>query len=146
MPAAQETKILLAPLKLFREILRAHRSLPPAMRSLGDEYVKAEFKRHKTIDNPAHIVGFVSQWQSYLDMVKEQTAPLAEDSTAPSHDPLVRSFQVPEGGWGKKLDSQLLDKMSDEQLSQLYELRTELKKSFSGDDTMNEVNNEKETK
>lgn len=63
MPNAQQTQILMAPLKLYKEILRTHRCLPPAMRALGDDYVKAEFKRHKDIDNPAHIVGFVSQWQ-----------------------------------------------------------------------------------
>ncbi|KAF1803312.1 hypothetical protein V8B55DRAFT_1504362 [Mucor lusitanicus] len=131
MPNAQQTQVLMAPIKLYREILRSHRSLPPAMRAMGDDYVKAEFQRHKSIDNPAHIVGFVSQWQSYLEMMQTQTAPLPQDSTAPSHDPLVRSFNNPaDGGWGKKLDSELLDKMSDEQLGQLYELRQEVKRSL----------------
>jgi hypothetical protein len=64
MPNLQQGQILMAPLKLYREILRSHRSLPPAMRAMGDDYVKGEFKRHKDIENPAHIVGFVSQWQS----------------------------------------------------------------------------------
>ncbi|OBZ88649.1 Succinate dehydrogenase assembly factor 3, mitochondrial [Choanephora cucurbitarum] len=131
MPGPQQTQVLMAPLKLYRDILRSHRALPAAMRSMGDDYVKSEFKRHKTIDNPAHIVGFVSQWQSYLDLIKEQTAPLPKDSPAPSDDPLVRSFNIPaNGGWGKKLDPQLLDKMSDEQLGQLYELRSEVKRSL----------------
>lgn len=131
MPSVNQAQVLLAPIKLYREILRSHRMLPPAMRAMGDDYVKAEFKRHKDIDNPAHIVGFVSQWQSYLEMIQAQTAPLPEDSSAPSHDPLVRSFNTPEGGgWGKKLDAELLDKMSDEQLGQLYELRSEVKKSL----------------
>ncbi|KAG1089944.1 hypothetical protein G6F42_019834 [Rhizopus arrhizus] len=131
MPNAQQTQMLMAPIKLYREILRSHRSLPPAMRSLGDDYVKAEFKRHKDIDNPAHIVGFVSQWQSYLDMMQTQTAPLPQESSAPSHDTLVRSFNNPaDGGWGKKLDTELLDKMSNEQLGQLYELRQEVKRSL----------------
>ncbi|KAI7880253.1 uncharacterized protein EV154DRAFT_428920 [Mucor mucedo] len=127
---SKQTQVLMAPLKLYREILRSHRSLPAAMRSLGDDYVKAEFKRHKDIENPAHIVGFVSQWQSYLDMMQSQTKPLPEDSVAPSHDPLVRSFNNPIEGWGKKMDEGLLDKMSDEQLGQLYELRSEVKKSL----------------
>ncbi|KAI8080724.1 uncharacterized protein B0P05DRAFT_586597 [Gilbertella persicaria] len=113
MPNPQQTQVLIAPIKLYREILRSHRSLPPAMRAMGDDYVKAEFQRHKHIDNPAHIVGFVSQWQSYLDLIKTQTAPLDSDSPAPSHDPLVRSFNNPtEGGWGKKLDAEILDKMT----------------------------------
>lgn len=66
----------------------------------------------------------------YLDMMQGQTAPLPEDSVAPTHDSLVRSFNNPTDGWGKKMDSGLLDKMSDEQLGQLYELRTEVKKSL----------------
>jgi hypothetical protein len=31
--------------------------------------------------------------------------------------------------WGRKLDSQLLEKMSDQQLGQLYELREEAKRN-----------------
>ncbi|KAG6877917.1 hypothetical protein C0992_008999 [Termitomyces sp. T32_za158] len=52
---------------LYRRLLRAHRSLPREMRSLGDDYVKAEFRRHKEVTNPAHIIGFLSQWKMYLD-------------------------------------------------------------------------------
>lgn len=79
-------------------------------------------KQHET--NAAHPC-------RYLEMMQTQTAPLPQDSTAPSHDPLVRSFNNPaDGGWGKKLDSELLDKMSDEQLGQLYELRQEVKRSL----------------
>lgn len=62
--------------------------------------------------------------------MKNQTAPLPEDSIAPSDDPLVRSFNSPDGGWGKKMDGELLEKMSDEQVGQLYELRSEVKRSL----------------
>ena len=27
----------------------------------------AEFRRHQKIDNPLHIIGFLSQWKLYLD-------------------------------------------------------------------------------
>ncbi|KAG0166236.1 acetate non-utilizing protein 9 [Apophysomyces sp. BC1034] len=126
---AREVRTLLAPLVLYREILRVHRYMPPAMRAMGDDYVKAEFRRHKDIDNPAHIVGFVSQWQDYLDTFKTQTAPDPKITIAPAEDPLVRSFNMPADGWGRKMDPQLLEKMSDEQLGQLYELRSELKRA-----------------
>lgn len=72
--------------RLFRRVLRAHRQLPVEMRSLGDDYVKAgvflvpglldtfnsyaaspEFRRHRTTDNPLHIIGFLSEWKMYLD-------------------------------------------------------------------------------
>lgn len=60
---------ILPPLPLFRRILRAHRLLPTPQRVLGDSYVKQEFRLHKNIDNPAQIIGFLSQWQKYLEAV-----------------------------------------------------------------------------
>lgn len=52
LPAA-----LLPPIPLYRRLLRAHRRfLPAEMRLLGDEYVKAEFRAHQDVDNPAHMV------------------------------------------------------------------------------------------
>lgn len=37
---------------------------------LGDEYVKAEFRLHKEIDNPVHIVGFLTEWQLYAQQLE----------------------------------------------------------------------------
>lgn len=49
---------LLPPIPLFRRILRTHRNhLPKEMRLLGDEYVKSEFRAHRNVENPVHIVG-----------------------------------------------------------------------------------------
>ena len=48
---------LLPPMPLYRRLLRAHRKhLPSEMRLLGDEYIKAEFRAHRDVDNPAHLV------------------------------------------------------------------------------------------
>lgn len=48
---------LLPPIPLYRRLLRAHRKhLPAEMRLLGDEYIKAEFRAHRKVDNPAHLV------------------------------------------------------------------------------------------
>lgn len=48
---------LLPPIPLYRRLLRAHRKyLPGDMRVLGDEYIKAEFRAHRKVENPAHIV------------------------------------------------------------------------------------------
>ena len=82
---------LLAPIPLYRALLRAHRRLLPEMRSLGDDYVKAEFRRHKDVTNPLYVVGFCSQWKMYLDTL------LADD------DPLNHR--------GQRLDPDLLDKV-----------------------------------
>lgn len=71
------------------------------MRYLGDEYVKAEFRRHREVTKPAHIIGFLSQWKLYLEELP--------------HDADAKSF-------GKKLDTTIFEKLSSEQLGQLYEL------------------------
>ncbi|KIY53786.1 ACN9-domain-containing protein [Fistulina hepatica ATCC 64428] len=92
---------LLPPVPLYRHILRAHRRLPDEMRSLGDAYVKSEFRRHQEVTNPGYILGFLAQWKRYLDDL-----PGNED----------RMFK------GKKLDPTVFEKMSKEQLAQLYEL------------------------
>lgn len=48
---------ILPPIPLYRRILRSHRKhLPARMRLLGDEYVKAEFRAHKNVDNPTQLV------------------------------------------------------------------------------------------
>lgn len=47
---------LLPPIQLYRRILRAHRKLPVKHRVLGDSYVKAEFRSHREVENPVHIV------------------------------------------------------------------------------------------
>lgn len=91
---------LLPPLVLYKRLLRAHKKhLPVEMKVLGDDYVKAEFRRTKTTDNPLHIMGFLSEWKKYLDAI-----------------------EAGEGSKGKQLDVDFLEKMSPEQVGQLYEL------------------------
>ena len=53
--------------------------------------VFVEFRRHKTVDNPLHIIGFLSQWKVYLDGI-------------PS-GPEAQHFK------GKKLDPGLIEKV-----------------------------------
>jgi hypothetical protein len=48
---------LLPPIPLYRRVLRAQRKLPGDMRVLGDEYIKSEFRAHRNVENPLHIVG-----------------------------------------------------------------------------------------
>ena len=92
---------LLPPLQLYRRILREHKNLPPMQRELGDQYVKSEFKLHKNTDNPLYIVGFLASWQDYLQMISR-------------------------GQWTEgTLSADLLEKMSPEQVTQLYELMKE---------------------
>lgn len=61
---------------LYRQLLRLHRSiLPPPMRRLGDQYIKAEFQLHlspKTTE--AQWREFVKQWQEYADVLVGQAS------------------------------------------------------------------------
>ncbi|CAN6604604.1 succinate dehydrogenase assembly factor 3, mitochondrial [Trichomonascus vanleenenianus] len=90
---------ILPPLPLYRRVLRAHRHcLPADLRKLGDDYVKTEFRLHKNLDNPLHIVGFLSSWQNYAE-------------------------QLEKDNWHHEtLDMQKIASMSDDQVVQLYEL------------------------
>lgn len=38
-------------------------------RILGDSYVKSEFRLHRNVNNPVQIIGFLSQWQNYVEAV-----------------------------------------------------------------------------
>lgn len=96
---------LLPPIPLYRRLLCIHRKkLDPESRLIGDTYLKAEFRRHKDIENPLHIVGFLTQWQQY-------------------------GQELEGDGWKEeKLDAGFLDKMSDQQIGQMYELMQAIQK------------------
>ncbi|KAG9253520.1 putative ACN9 family domain-containing protein [Emericellopsis atlantica] len=102
---------LLPPIPLYRRLFRAHRKhLPREMRVLGDEYIKAEFRAHRKVDNPAHLIGFLTEWQLYAQKVEGDA-------------------------WkGEKIEDGKLQKLSDEQVHQLYELMQAIQKRGSDDD------------
>ncbi|KAI9810420.1 MAG: acetate non-utilizing protein 9 [Phylliscum demangeonii] len=103
---------LLPPIPLYRRLLRAHRrKLPRPQRLLGDEYVKAEFRRHRDVENPIHIIGFLTEWQLYAQAIEGDA-------------------------WQGGIDQDTIHKMSaqlmsgyeaDEQLRQLYDLMQTVK-------------------
>lgn len=100
---------ILPPLSLYRRILREHRNLPAMQKELGDNYVKSEFKLHRNIDNPLHIVGFLTSWQDYLHMITK-------------------------GEWEEeRLSAAVLEKLSPEQVTQLYELMREIGSVHTGE-------------
>ncbi|ETI28007.1 hypothetical protein G647_00456 [Cladophialophora carrionii CBS 160.54] len=96
---------LLPPIPLYRRLLRIHRKkLGPEERVFGDTYLKSEFRRHKDVENPLHIVGFLTEWQQYGQQLE------GED-------------------WKEqKIDAALLDRMSDQQVGQMYELMLAIQK------------------
>ena len=83
---------LLPPIPLYRRLFRAHRKLAPDERMLGDMYIKSEFRAHRSVENPIHIVrirfslaevvgdqvltcslqvGFLTEWQLYAQMLEQ---------------------------------------------------------------------------
>lgn len=108
--AGTKTEIkLLPPMALYRRILRSHRQLPSFQRDLGDKYVKAEFRLHRSLDNPVQIIGFLTEWQKYLIFVNKNT----------------------QNDWKQyRMDETKLSKMTDDQIIQLHGLLTETKELF----------------
>lgn len=102
---------LMGPLELYRAILRAHRAMPAFQRELGDKYVRQEFRLHKQVDNPVQIIGFLTEWQRYLDFAR--------------------------GGdeqWrGYRMDDATLEKLTDDQVHQLHGLMQETRGLYKGE-------------
>ncbi|EIW69983.1 hypothetical protein TREMEDRAFT_30051 [Tremella mesenterica DSM 1558] len=100
----QASAQLIPPIPLYRRLLRIHRHLTPEMRFMGDSYIKSEFRLTRKTDNPLHIIAFLSQWKVYLDQLQSDLG-------------------LGEKVWrGRRLNMDGLEKMSAEQVGQLYEL------------------------
>lgn len=79
---------------LYRSVLRVHRYLTAhEMRSLGDAYVKDEFRRHRTGASAAQLGRFFGEWNAYVEGLYaapgmlRPSAPRSTASTA-SEEPL----------------------------------------------------------
>lgn len=122
---------LLPPIPLYRRILRTHRKfLPKEMRVLGDEYVKAEFRAHQKIDNPVHIVGFLTEWQSYAQQI-EGDSWRGEIMDRGKVDKMSGELRLPGSeheGRSKSRRLTLLSLFADEQVAQMYELMQAIRK------------------
>jgi len=74
------------------------------MRLLGDAYIKSEFRAHRDVENPVHIIGFLTEWQMYAQQLEGDS-------------------------WlGERMDVGKVEKMSDQQLGQMYELMQAIRK------------------
>ena len=81
---------------------------------MGDSYVKSEFRLTRKTDNPIHVIGFLSQWKAYLDELESARSDAARAGG---------TEQAKEAVWkGRKLDVEAFERMSNEQVGQLYEL------------------------
>lgn len=55
------TQHRLTVLRLYKTILRLHQSLPYELKELGNQYVRDEFRRHKTAQ-PEFVTNFMVEW------------------------------------------------------------------------------------
>lgn len=109
-----------AALSLYKGILKAHKDhLPAEMRSLGDAYVKSEFKLHKNVENGAQLDSFFTAWKDYLDQMLK-TARIKESTLSLGEKEMKASF-------GQHLSSDI--ELSEEQEMQLEKLKDEAKKT-----------------
>ena len=134
---------LLPPIPLYRRLLRCHRKyLNRDMRLLGDSYIKSEFRAHRNVDNPLHIVGtsglylfkdltcrtqigFLTEWQMYAQKV-EGDAWKGEKLDKTSIDRMSGMYLF-------FLVKRLSSKFQDQQLGQLHELMLAIQRQ-SGED------------
>ncbi|XP_021243382.1 succinate dehydrogenase assembly factor 3, mitochondrial [Numida meleagris] len=99
---------------LYRRILQLHRALPPALRDLGDRYVKEEFRKHKAA-GPAEAQRFLREWENYAALIWQQINEDKQNS---------RRKTV----FGIQLTEEKLNDFRDEQIGQLKELMDEATK------------------
>lgn len=97
---------------LYKSCLKLHRGLPVHLKAIGDTYVRDEFKRHMKADQQ-QVQLFMEAWAKYAIDLSKQLGLKG----------VRTSVKV-----GTPLSEEELDKFSDEQLSQLYELYSEAKK------------------
>ncbi|KAJ2809761.1 hypothetical protein H4S07_003073 [Coemansia furcata] len=121
------------PLHLYRSILRTHRFMPREMRFVGDQYVRSEFRSHRSVSDRRFLEPFFAQWTSYLHLLQEQTDGKAVDSSAGGGS--VKHI-------GKHLDPHVADMLEDDKAEQLLELH---KASVSLDKQQTEQEARRET-
>ncbi|KAJ3312799.1 acetate non-utilizing protein 9 [Blyttiomyces sp. JEL0837] len=90
--------------KLYSQIWRLHRLLPPDLRFMGNKYIQDEFARHRTADQ-AQLQTFVKEWTNYKDSLAKQL------QMAAAHDAQVK--------FGQNLSPQALESMTDDQIGTL---------------------------
>lgn len=97
-------------INLYRHILKLHRLLPSEMRVIGDNYVKTEFRLHRSVLETNVLETFYSEWSEYAKTLLNQV----------SHDFETNSV---EKSLGSKLEMKRLSEFNDDQLFNLMELR-----------------------
>lgn len=117
---------------LYRHVLKLHRLLPAEMRVIGDNYVKTEFRLHRSVREANVLETFYSEWSKYAETLLNQV----------SHDFETNSV---EKSLGSKLELKRLSEFNDDQLFNLMELR-KFALNQSLNDKSSETKNNKQEK
>ncbi|XP_036949035.1 succinate dehydrogenase assembly factor 3, mitochondrial [Acanthopagrus latus] len=96
---------------MYKRILVLHRFLPIDLKALGDQYVKDEFRRHKTA-SPEAVKSFMAEWENYKDTLQAQVLETAGE-------------QLGTIKFGTDLAEGKLNDFQGDQIGQLYELMLE---------------------
>ncbi|XP_035536864.1 succinate dehydrogenase assembly factor 3, mitochondrial [Morone saxatilis] len=96
---------------LYKRILVLHRFLPIDLRALGDQYVKDEFRRHKSA-SPEEVKSFMAEWENYKATLQTQVLESAGE-------------RLGSVKFGADLSEMTLSNFQEEQIGQLYELMLE---------------------
>lgn len=100
---------------LYKRILVLHRFLPIDLRALGDQYLKDEFRRHRSA-SPEEVKSFMAEWENYKDTLQTQVLESVGE-------------QLSSVKFGANLSEGELSNFQDDQIGQLYELMLESTKS-----------------
>eukprot|EP01082_Thalassiosira_pseudonana_P003335 g2830.t1 g2830 contig12:881981-882620(-) len=124
-------------LSLYKSILRAHaKYMPLEMRQLGDAYVKAEFRLHKSVTKTDQLEQFFTEWDKYLRHVEhtgrqKQSRDLGLVDSPPSSSDLSNHGQQPQQTkFGRDMTNDV--EFNEEQMSQLEQLREEAARAGRG--------------
>ncbi|XP_026531443.1 succinate dehydrogenase assembly factor 3, mitochondrial [Notechis scutatus] len=99
---------------LYKKILQLHRVLPLELKALGDQYVKDEFRRHKSI-SLQEAQHFLQEWENYAMMLQQQANQHVQNTTD-------------QPDFGAHLTKEKFNALRDEQIGQLNELMKEATK------------------
>ncbi|KAK5577521.1 hypothetical protein RB653_002464 [Dictyostelium firmibasis] len=103
-------------LKLYRNILRCHRILQEPMKSMGDQYVKTEWRLHKKA-TPKQAIQFYEQWNEYCNLIVSNRDSILKENNDNSGNNNINI--------GQDLNEKQMKSLNKKQLEQLDKLKSE---------------------
>jgi|AntRauTorckE5430_2_1112549.scaffolds.fasta_scaffold07968_1 hypothetical protein len=88
------------------------------MKSLGDSYVKSEFRLHQGVTKEDQLTRFFSEWNNYLQQIEQGARARASQAAGITDGQKSKVYS-----FGADLDKDV--ELTDEQYAQLENLRTE---------------------